>query len=679
MRAGAAVDRGHALAVVGLQEAAATDASIVGSKAAVLARAAAAGLPVLPGFVIATSADPSSDAPLIHDAWHDLSAAGSVSLVVRSSSTVEDASASSLAGCFDSIVDVRGWTAFREAVQQVRASAARVASAPMGVLVQPYLDAVVGGVLFGADPVTGDDRRLVVECVHGTPGTLVGGVETADRSVLGPSGRVRSAPAGGIRLTRPTRRALARLARSTRRLFGGPQDIEWAVDAAGRVWLLQSRPITATGAAVTADATPFGPGPIAETFPDALRPLEVELFVDPLREGIERALGVIGVVPRRRLARSSPVIVVRGRVAADLDLLGWSRGRRRSVLAALNPVPGARRLAAAWRVGRVATQLPAACERLEAEIDARMRAVAPLTATDDAALIELLASVRAHLTVVHAHQVLAGMLLSPSRDGASVSVAALASLAEGRAADLDDAAIVARWPAVLVLVAPAIGPLPPLPTVDAPPSVRSGGRSALSPREALRLRARWLDELAARAAAELGRRLADRGRLASPSDVRELALDELAAVVAGGPVPDDLAARAAVADGPPLPSVFRLTADGSPVAVRLEGTPAGRAAGGGRGHGPVAHAGDPGDLTGTVLVTQVLTPSLAPRIAGLAGLVSETGSTLSHLAIVAREHGVPTVVAVDAALERFPRGADVLVDGTTGEVRTLETAEGGTP
>ena len=144
-------------------------------------------------------------------------------------------------------------------------------------------------------------------------------------------------------------------------------------------------------------------------------------------------------------------------------------------------------------------------------------------------------------------------------------------------------------------------------------------------------------------------------------------------------MPDDLTDRAAVADGPPLPSVFRLTAEGSPVAVRLEGTPAGRAAGGGRGHGPVAHPGDPGDLTGAVLVTQVLAPSLAPRIAGLAGLVSETGSTLSHLAIVARERGVPTVVAVEGALERFPTGTDVLVDGTTGEVRTLAAAEGGPP
>jgi phosphoenolpyruvate-protein kinase (PTS system EI component) len=48
---------------------------------------------------------------------------------------------------------------------------------------------------------------------------------------------------------------------------------------------------------------------------------------------------------------------------------------------------------------------------------------------------------------------------------------------------------------------------------------------------------------------------------------------------------------------------------------------------------------------------------------------------LSHLAILAREYGVPTVVAVHDALQRFPAGARLLVDGTTGEVRRLDGEE----
>jgi pyruvate,water dikinase len=57
----------------------------------------------------------------------------------------------------------------------------------------------------------------------------------------------------------------------------------------------------------------------------------------------------------------------------------------------------------------------------------------------------------------------------------------------------------------------------------------------------------------------------------------------------------------------------------------------------------------------------------------LGGLVAETGSVLSHLAILAREYGVQTVVAVRDALHRYPPGTRLLVDGDTGEV--LVTAE----
>jgi pyruvate,water dikinase len=69
-----------------------------------------------------------------------------------------------------------------------------------------------------------------------------------------------------------------------------------------------------------------------------------------------------------------------------------------------------------------------------------------------------------------------------------------------------------------------------------------------------------------------------------------------------------------------------------------------------------------------VLVTRHLEPALAGVLGRLAGLVSETGSPLSHLAILAREAGVPTVVAVPDAQARFPVGCVVELDGGTGEV-----------
>jgi pyruvate,water dikinase len=65
---------------------------------------------------------------------------------------------------------------------------------------------------------------------------------------------------------------------------------------------------------------------------------------------------------------------------------------------------------------------------------------------------------------------------------------------------------------------------------------------------------------------------------------------------------------------------------------------------------------------------------LAPLLPRLRGIVSETGSVLSHLAILAREAGVPTVVGYAGAMSDLPEGALVRVDGETGQV-TIEDKE----
>ena len=68
-------------------------------------------------------------------------------------------------------------------------------------------------------------------------------------------------------------------------------------------------------------------------------------------------------------------------------------------------------------------------------------------------------------------------------------------------------------------------------------------------------------------------------------------------------------------------------------------------------------------------------PALAPVLPRLAGLVAETGSVLAHLAILARESGVPTVVGFSGALEQFPPGTIVRVDGDTGTVEDEKEEE----
>jgi phosphohistidine swiveling domain-containing protein len=74
---------------------------------------------------------------------------------------------------------------------------------------------------------------------------------------------------------------------------------------------------------------------------------------------------------------------------------------------------------------------------------------------------------------------------------------------------------------------------------------------------------------------------------------------------------------------------------------------------------------------------RTLDPNLAPLLPRLGGLVAETGSFLSHLAILAREFGVPTVVGVTDAVSRFPAGTTLVVDGTTGEVNPVDAGQRG--
>ena len=612
-----------------------------------MAIAKANGLPVLPGIVVTTDAPADAAFSL----WYELSAAGTRPLAVRSSSPVEDQASSSMAGHFTSVLDVIGWDATQDAVARVRASAH---GGPMAVLLQPMCDAVTGGVLFGVDPVTGNPDRLVLELVDGGPDALVSGIEIATRHVLTRRGRL----VDGDELDRRIARRVVHLARDAGRVFGAPQDIELAIDDTDTLWLLQSRPVTAV--ASRACGPRLGPGPIAETFPEPLSPLELDLWLEPLRAGVAEALSLVAVHPRRAVARSPVVVDVDGRVAADLDLLEPTTTR--GLLRKVDPRPGARRLGAAWRVGRLRRALPLLARDVVRAVDAELAAVPSLHDLDDHVLLALLGRSRLTLRALHGHEVLAGILL-PGAGGGTGLDHAIHAIGRARAHGVDDDDIVAGAPVVLALVAPRIAAAPELPaTVPStmPPE-------ALSDREALRLRARWVQELSGRAAAVLGERLSARGALHDGVEVRWLTLEELVAMVgADAPAPADLWHRLAGDAPPPLPAAFRLSADGSVVADRA-GSTGGTGAGGGRGAGIVSAIDD----ASGVLVVRTLDPRLAPRLAGRAGLVAETGSVLSHLAIVARELGVPTVVGVPDAVERFPLGARVLVDGTTGEVEVL--------
>jgi rifampicin phosphotransferase len=691
------VSRGSDL--VDLSDDGAVDGSIVGAKAANLARARRAGLPVLPGVVLTTDWDhrgwshPSrSEQSPARAAWETLGGSGERTLVVRSSSTNEDGGSSSMAGVFESVLDVRTWPSFVEAVDRVLASQRRadVVGARMAVLVQPQLAPRFGGVLFAADPVTGRTDRLLLAAVEGGPDRLVSGLDDGWTAVLSPRGRVLEQRGGeALPLERITLRTLARLAAQATAAFGGPQDIEWAVDADGTVWLLQSRPIT------TPTGRPGGPvlgtGPLAETFPEPLSTLESDLWLAPLSEGLEQALLLTGTASARALRRRPVVRDIDGWAVADLGHLGVAPVRHK-MLRRLDPRPPARRLRAAWRTGRLARALPALARDVVEQIDRDLADVPPIEQLANGALLAVLDNGRTALRALHGYEALAGMLVPDTGEGVTAAALALSALAEARAEGVPLEDVVENDPVVLALSPPRIGgaaettvSVPTIDLRDGAPAlvlapVASGDEAVV--REALRLRARWVQELTARAAAELGTRLAIVGVLPHSDAVRVLELDELRAAARTRAVPADLADRIdPAAERPrPLPARFRLPPEGTPVALAAQGDAGSVGAGGGTASGPI-HVGDDPPV-GAVLVVTHLDPRLAPVVSRLAGLVAETGSPLSHLAILAREHGVATVVGHAGAVERYAPGTVVEVDGTAGTVRVLDPVArdaGGSP
>jgi pyruvate,water dikinase len=670
--------------VVSLDDRRATDASLTGAKAAALATATAQGLPALPGFVLTTTATAPGRVdtlgPDVQAAWRELSGDGQRSLVVRSSSTVEDLAGSSMAGRYESVIGVQGWDAFDDAVRTVLASREQAAEGtsalngdePLAVLVQPLLDTTAGGVLFGVDPVTGRTDQLVVAASIEGPDAVVSGRVDGSRYVIDRDGGLIRAEhgAGGATLGRRQLSALAGLAATTAEVFGGHQDVEWAFDREGGLILLQSRPVTTEVVGVP-DGPVLGPGPVSETFPEPLSILEQGLWVDPLREALSEALRLAGAATDAELAGSPVVVCIGGRVALDLELTGVVP--RQSPPSRLDPRPRLRRLRAAWRVGRLRAALPGLAEDVVEQADAALAAIPALDTLTDRQLLASLGRASQALVAIHAHEVLIGQLVapdSPRLTGTSVALRVLAHARERGTADED---IAARHPVVLALTAPRIGPETALPgPVVAPPWHPPTERDHTAVlREALRLRVRWFQELTARVAWVLGERLAERGVLDEPDLIRWLRRDELGAVVLGDAVPTDLRNRRGDHEEAPLPARFQLTEDGCPVAVIDAEQSGGTGAGSGTGQGVVVH--DPADAEdGSVLVVRNLDPSLAPVLPRLAALVAETGSVLAHVAILARESDLPTVVGFAGAVERFPPGVNVAVDGSDGDVRIIE-------
>jgi len=287
------------------------------------------------------------------------------SVAVRSSAIDEDGAQHSFAGQLDSYLGVpldqvhqriaAVWrSGFGERVLAYR-HAQSLAPIPMApaVLIQRMVQADIAGVAFSADPVTGQRGIAVIAAVYGLGTTLVSGESDADTYYVDRDGAIikrviaekrmlqRLGPSAedGVRsvcvpadlacraaLTDQQILAIADLARQASRLFNRPQDIEWAIED-GRLYLLQSRPITSliTLADPDGTATLWDNSNIIESYGGITMPLTFS-FANRAYEEVYRQFCRMMRVPEDRIVEHAATFanmlgLIRGRIY--YNLLSW--------------------------------------------------------------------------------------------------------------------------------------------------------------------------------------------------------------------------------------------------------------------------------------------------------------------------------------------------------------------
>ena len=221
---------------------------------------------------------PAEIAAEVTRAYHQL---GSPPVAVRSSATTEDLREASFAGQQETFLNVSGDDQLLEAVRRCWASLwtaraiayrARHGIPPdkisLAVVVQELIDADVSGIVFTADPVTGDDSMIEINAAWGLGEAVVGGQVTPDtiaverssgrimRTVINTKmvmtglvdGGVTSLPVPEDRQNAPALSdsevsRLIELAIMVEDLFKDPIDIEWC-RRGDQLFVLQARPIT---------------------------------------------------------------------------------------------------------------------------------------------------------------------------------------------------------------------------------------------------------------------------------------------------------------------------------------------------------------------------------------------------------------------------------------------------
>jgi phosphohistidine swiveling domain-containing protein len=270
------------------------DAAICGDKAAKLSQLKRAGFNVPAGFILPSQEEgrgkkeegrrkeENADRLLISNSViQNLKSQIPNRMIVRSSAAGEDGDTSSAAGQYQTIGPVFTEAELLDAINRCRQSywtseavayrrQRQLPDTQMAVLIQPYIDSKIAGVMFSRNPLDGGSQ-IIIEALPGGAESVVGGQVTPLHWEIDFSApetlekNLREIEISSI-IDKEIIAELVQQAQAIEAFFHGiPQDIEWSWDGE-KVWILQSRPIT--------NLQPFWTRTIAaEVIPGAIRPL----------------------------------------------------------------------------------------------------------------------------------------------------------------------------------------------------------------------------------------------------------------------------------------------------------------------------------------------------------------------------------------------------------------------
>lgn len=241
------------------------DLEQVGHKALNLARLKRAGFSVPDGAVISTNSThllvshsvetlPEEFKKGLLELFNTFNI-NNAGVAVRSSAVVEDGTEHSFAGEFETVLNVHSSSEFLTAVYQVAQSAyskiaqdylchAHIQDAKMAILIQTMVHGDISGIAFSESPNEEHRGQIILEAVQGLGDKLASGAVESDHAVVSKADFSLLEHLNSGLLSQENIKEIAQKAIEIQAFFGRPQDIEFTISK-GKLWILQSRPITA--------------------------------------------------------------------------------------------------------------------------------------------------------------------------------------------------------------------------------------------------------------------------------------------------------------------------------------------------------------------------------------------------------------------------------------------------